>query len=303
MTLPVIIRWRRWSILARIDSILLGDNPFFGVDHLSQERAREKASKSQAFSNIIDVIDYCFSAGANGMVVSTNPKLRELLLNIKAKQGLVQKLVFNPILPYAQGYVVKVNEKGLVNTLMEILSQASLQDKFKILAKSGIGAMTRDFYRVFKAFIDLELLPLQETRMGTVFLHDVITDLALALDLRRVFETFQEYIHDAYGKKAGFVTKNFPLLVNALNEWNLRDVDIMTSFNSVGFQMNPSKHECEHSLLKCNEKVIAMSILAGGYIEPLAAKQYISSLPSISTVVIGISSIEHAKETLKLFLD
>jgi hypothetical protein len=303
MTLLVIIRWRRWSILARIDFFLLGDNPFFGVDHLSQERAREKASNSQAFSNIVDVIDYCIRAGANGIVVSTNPKLRELLLNIKGKPGLMDKLIFYPILPYAQGYVLKVSEKGLVNTLLEILSQASLQNKFKILTKSGIGAMTTDFFRLFKVFIDIELLPLQETRMDTVFLHDVITDLALALNMRKVFETFQEYLYDAYGKKAGFVTKNFSLLVNALNEWNLRGCTIMTSFNSVGFQMNPSKYECECSLLKTNEKIIAMSVLAGGYIEPFAAKKYILSLPRINSVVIGISSIEHARETLKLFLD
>ena len=285
-----------------MESILLGDNPFFGVDHLSHERAREKANISQDFTNALEVIRYCFNAGATGMVVSTHPRLKELIGMIKSDQDLVNKVQFFPILPYVQGYVLKVNEKGMVNTLAEILNQASLQNKFKIITKGGLGILKKDFYSLFKLFIDIELMQLQGTKIKTVFLHDVLTDLALSLRMKNIFDIFQEHLHDHYNVEAGLVTKNFPLLISRLDEWNLHYPHIMTSFNKIGFQMNPSRIECERALQNFDGRVIAMSVYAGGYIKPQEALDYITSLPNLNTAVIGISSVEHAKSTLDLFL-
>jgi len=36
---------------------MLGDNPFFGVDHLSHERARQRASRYQTFEGAVKVIE------------------------------------------------------------------------------------------------------------------------------------------------------------------------------------------------------------------------------------------------------
>ena len=289
--------------MAKIEAILLGDNPFFGVDHLSQERARENASRSQDFRNALEVMKYCFNSGAGGMVVSTHPKLRELISIVNTEHGLINKIQFYPILPYVQGYVLKINEKGILNTLTEILNQTTFQNKVKIITKGGMGFLKKDFYSLFKLFIDIELLQLQGAKIKTVFLHDVLTDLALSLRMKRIFEAFQEHLHDRYKLDAGLVTKNFPLLVSALDDWNIRYSHIMTSFNKVGFQMNPSRKECENTLLKFGGRIIAMSVFAGGYINPEEAFRYLESLPNLNTAVVGISSVAHAKSTLDLFLN
>jgi hypothetical protein len=297
-----ITRKGEWNTLAKINSVLLGDNPFFGVDHLSQERAREKADRSQNFNNALQVVKYCFESGANGMVVSTHPKLKDLLDLMKSESGLINKIDFFPILPYVQGYVIKINEKGMINTLTETLSQTSLQNKLRIIAKGGIGILKKDFNQLFKLFVDIELLQINNgTKIKAVFLHDVLTDLALSLKMRNIFEMFQEHLHDRYNIQAGLVTKNFSLLTSALQEWNLRYPFVMTSFNKVGFQMNPSRQECENALSRFNGKVIAMSVFAGGYVKPKEAYEYILSLPNVDAAVIGISSVDHAKDTLDLF--
>jgi hypothetical protein len=289
--------------LAKIESVLLGDNPFFGVDHLSQERARNKADKSQDLRNALEVIKYCFASGTSGMVVSTNPRLKELLGLIRTESNLINEINFFPILPYVQNYVLKINERGMVNTLTEILGQTSLQDRFRIIAKGGLGVLKKDFYQLFKLFIEIELLQLQGTKIKAVFLHDVLADLALSLRMRNIFEIFQEHLHDRYKVEAGLVTKNLPVMVSSLEEWNLKYPYIMTSFNKAGFQMNPSREACEDSLRKFNGKIIAMSVFAGGYIRPQEAYNYITSLPKVNTAVIGMSSIEHAKNTLEIFLN
>jgi hypothetical protein len=46
--------------------------------------------------------------------------------------------------------------------------------------------------------------------------------------------------------------------------------------------------------------VIAISILAAGYLKPPEAIDYIATLPNIKGVAVGVSKEKHAHETFKL---
>ena len=87
------------------------------------------------------------------------------------------------------------------------------------------------------------------------------------------------------------------------NEWGI-DLDhtvIATPFNKAGFQMNPSREECENILSSLSSPVvIAISVLAAGYLKPVEAVNYIESLPNIKGVAVGVSKEYHARETFKL---
>jgi len=285
--------------LSRFDSILLGDNPFYGVDHLSHERARQRA-QIQSINNIVDVITCSYEAGMNGMVVATRPKLREVISQIRTKSDIIDKLDFYPVMPYAQGYVLKLSESGLINTLMDILKSAGLKNDLRMITKGTLGFIKKDLYELFKIFIDVELLKLKDINIKTIFLHPVLTDLALALDMKKIFETFRDHLKDQYKIQAGLCTKNFSWLVSKLNEWDFELASIMTSFNKAGFLMNPSRTECENSLQFYDGKVVAMNIMAGGYLSLNDAYDYILSIPKIRNVVVGASLPEHAKKTFEL---
>lgn len=280
--------------------ILLGDNPFFGIDHLSQEKARQRAEIMKGHDKITDIIEFASEFGVNGFVVSTHPQLKEIINYMKTKTNLLEKTMFYPIIPYVQGYVTRVTERGVVGAMNDILSGSTMQDKLKIFFKGSMGIMKKDFDKLLETLIDVELFPLDITKKKTIFLHDVVTDLAVSLGMKNIIETFISYIKDRHGTDAGLVTKNFPKLVETLRNWDLDIPVIMTSFNPIGYQMNPTKEECEKNLLKTN-KVIAMNTLAGGYLAPLESAEYISKLDLMS-VVIGMSNKEHVKETLTTFL-
>ena len=277
----------------------MGDNPFYGVDHLSHERARQRA-QIQSIDNIVNVITCAYEAGMNGMVVATRPKLREVISQIRTKSDIVDKLDFYPVMPYAQGYVLKLSESGLINTLMDILKSAGLKNDLRMITKGTLGFIKKDLDELFKIFIDVELLKLKEINIRTIFLHPVLTDLALALDMKKIFETFRDHLKDQYKIQAGLCTKNFSWLVSKLNEWDFELASIMTSFNKAGFLMNPSRTECENSLQNYDGKVIAMNIMAGGYLELNEAYDYILSIPKIRNVVVGASSVQHAQKTFEL---
>jgi triosephosphate isomerase len=80
----------------------------------------------------------------------------------------------------------------------------------------------------------------------------------------------------------------------------LSDILIMTPFNSIGFQMNPSRESCETCLSRMSDaNVIAMSILAGGYISLNDAVTYVRHCSGISGVAVGVSSLDHAENTFR----
>ena len=82
--------------------------------------------------------------------------------------------------------------------------------------------------------------------------------------------------------------------------WNIdfREVSLVSAFNKMGFQMNPSKIVCEAALDRASgAEVVAMSILASGYLKPPEAADYIRTLPGLTGVVVGVSKERHALET------
>jgi len=275
----------------------LGDNPFFGIDHLSQDIARERQKRLDGMQKITDIMEYVSECGVKDFVVSTHPQLRELIENMKGR-GLEKKFDFYPIIPYAQGYVSKITEKGLINGLNETLSHGSTQNKLRILFSGIFGYVTKDFRKMLKTLIDIELLPLSDVKIKMVLLHNVLVDLAIGLEMKDVLNDFVNHIKDKHNVQTGFVTNNFPTLLEKFEKWGLELPTIMTSFNSVGFQMNPSKEDCEKKLGKC--KVIAMNILAGGFSNPYDSMKYLADL-KINSMVVGMSTKKHSDEIITLF--
>lgn len=283
-----------------IDPILIGDNPFIGVNHLSSEKGRVSAEKFSNEQQVVDILDYASDLGIRGFVASTHPNLRNVVNYITKNTHLADKINLYPILPYAQGYVIKMTEKGIIGAANDILSPASLKEKAGLFIRGGMGILKKDVYALSKILVDVELLPLKKMNIKAVFLHDVFTDLALAMKSKEAFEIFSGHIKDKYNAVPGFVTKNFARLVNQINEWNLDIPLIMTHFNKVGFQMNPSREECEKALENYKGEVIAMATLASGYLKPKEAFEYIFELPKIKSVVVGVSTKHHAKETFEM---
>lgn len=284
----------------KLDPIILGHNQFIGVDHFSQDRAR---SRTQTFSDthkIVDIIDCFYDLGGRGMMLSTHPKTRDIMEAVGQNSRLAQNMSFYPLIPYAQGYIRKANEKGITGMVTETLSRASTSEKFKIMFRGGINVLRRDFISMLSTLIDVELLPFKGFNVNAIFLHNVLTDLALAFKAQNVFEYYIDHIRENYNVTPAFGTMNFVRLVETFEEWGLEKPTIMTSFNKAGFQMNPSRESCERCLSEYDIGVLAMSTLAAGYLKPEEAYEYLFSLPNIESVVVGISTKEHARETIKL---
>ena len=280
-----------------IASIVLGHNAFFGVDHLSAQRGSEREAHFADPARILEIVEAAHAAGAGGMMMSTHERAVPICELIGRTPRLRDGLRIYPLLPYAQKYVTRSNEVGMVNVVLEMLSGTTIMGKLNLLWQGSKAALTRDVNAVLAAVMQIELKPFRALNTDAVFLHDAFTDLALALGLRDVFEFYLAEMPRIAGARGAFATKNLPHLLQAFAQWGLPRPLVMTHFNKAGYHMNPDRAACERAAADYPVSILAMGSLASGYLRPDEAYAYLAGVRNVDGVVVGVSRRAHIDET------
>ena len=55
-----------------IDRIIFGDNQFFGINHMSEEKAQALSEKFKDLNAIIEVIDIAYESGIRAFMLNTH---------------------------------------------------------------------------------------------------------------------------------------------------------------------------------------------------------------------------------------
>jgi len=255
---------------------------------------------------IVNVIDKSISCGATGYTFTVHQTNSRILKTLRDAGTLSRSFDLFPLLPNAQGSAKVANEKGTPGLAKDVLSRLLRSGKRRALIKAGVSALRMNPADLLGAYVDMELgdylsLKPDWAKLRAVLLHEAVTDLGISFRTKELFESFMEHVRDEYHISPGFETRNFDRLVAFFQSegLSLRDVVIMTPFNPVGFQMNPSKEACEASLKRLGSEtdVVAMSVLAGGYLRIDQAVEYLRTLNNVSGLAVGVSSKQHAEET------
>ena len=284
---------------------LVGDNAFHGISHLSQQRARERSQTESPvdIANASELVALSLENGAGGFMFSVSETTLAIIKTLESKPNLY------PIVPYAYEYVRAATAMGGIPGIAKKISKEILFSKSVFSVAANLwGLATSQPSAFLKTYLIYELSRIRASagknaKINCMFLHEVITDMALALNISWIFKTYLNFLLER-DIKPGFETRNLPYLVDKFQEWNidLSKIAITASFNRIGFQMNPTQKQCEEVLDKMSgSQVIAMSVLAAGYLSPSEAAPYIVSLPNISNTVIGVSKKKQAMETFRVF--
>lgn len=282
--------------------VVLGHNQFFGVDHLSSQRGAQRAAYFADVQNVITVIRLAHQAGANGLMLSTHPRAIAICDALRNDQELRANLQIVPLLPYAQKYVTKANEVGMVRAVTGTLSEASMRDRLGLGVDFVRTVLRRDPVDMVRALIRLELRVFRSLPIPVVFLHDAISDLLLSLGTPRVFDIYRSTLLKRFGARAGVATKNLPLLLERFQAWGLEVPVILTHVNKAGFHINPSLEAHEKCLRDGQLEVMAMGTLASGFLKPIEAATYVRQFPAVKSVVIGTSTPSHITETFAPYM-
>ncbi len=284
-----------------LDRIVLGDNQFFAVNHASQERTFEQAQRFATDEAILSVMRAAYDRGIRGMMLHSHPRAEGICDALRRDPGAWSGFGLYPCIPYAFKYVMALNEKGFYPVLKDQLKKGGVGGSLSMFMSGGLGLATGDFMKLITVLVDLEMQLFRDIPIRAVFLHNVVVDLLLALEIKGVLRHYADHVRKR-GFRPGFGSLNLPTLVRQLREEGVEDAAIMTSVNKGGFFMNPSQAACEASLADSGLDVMAMSILASGVTPAEEAFPYAGSFPAVKSFLFGASrpqTLERSLEILK----
>ena len=104
-----------------MDRLLFGDNQFFGVNHMSEEKARAQAMRFQALDAVIDVLDAAYDEGMRTFMCTTHDRIAQVCDHVRANPERYADFLFYPCMPYAHKYANAVTEGGMLGAVKRFL--------------------------------------------------------------------------------------------------------------------------------------------------------------------------------------
>ncbi len=279
-----------------MERILFGDNQFFAVNHISDEKSRAQAIRFKEDKAIIRTLDYAKNAGVNTFMCTTHDRIGNICDFIRANPDQYKGYNIFPCMPYAHKYANAVTELGYVGTLKEYVPG----NFFGSLFKGGMAYLSKGYLSIMELLVDAEMKMFKGISTPVIFLQNVVTDLLLGLGMTDVLKAFHDYIKKKYNAEPGFITMNLPRLLDVLEKAGIENPIICASINKAGFRMSGSVKEYEELLRTRKVRAVAMQVLAGGAISPREAIEYVCGLPNIQSILFGASSQGNIEETVSL---
>lgn len=286
--------------------LLVGDNPFHGVSHLSQERASSRDKDLASPDYAAELVQASVENGADGFMFTVS-ELTLSMVRILSKAERKRRLLLYALVPNVNEFIrTATGAGGLPGLARKMAKEIAFSVNLKAVWNGARGIVAADPAAVFRSYLAYEVCRLRSpcgkgATLASVLLHELATDTALALNMDWLFKTHVDFVR-SLGMKPGFETRNFSYLVKRFEEWGIDTggIAIAAPFNLIGFQMCPSREEWERSLPKLPEaEVIAFSILAAGYLGLPQAIEHISTLPNVKGIAVGVSKRQHAIETFR----
>jgi hypothetical protein len=280
-----------------MDRILFGDNQFFGVNHMSEEKARLQAARFQDLQAIIDVLDVVYEEGIRVFMCTTQDRMMDVCEHFRQHSNRYPGFKFYPCMPYAHKYANAVTEYGVLGALQRFLPSNS---KFATMWKGSVSVAKRDVEGIVQLLVDSEMSMFRGLATPVIFLQNVVTDLLLGLGYKDGYRIFAEHVKRKYNAEAGFITMNLPRLLDVLDELGLENPIVCSNINKIGFRMCGGVDLYERTIATRKFRPIAMSVLASGALRPREAIEYVSRQQKIESIVFGASNRANIKQTKHL---
>jgi hypothetical protein len=280
-----------------MDRVLFGDNQFFGVNHMSEEKARAQSMRFQDISAVIEVLDDAYSLGIKTFMCTTHERMREVCDHFRNNSAKYPGYQFYPCMPYAHKYANAAAELGVLGALRSFLPA---ENALGAMIKGGVSLATKDMEGLVNLLIDAEMKMFAGLQTPVIFLQNVATDFLLGLGFDEAFRMFDTCIRERHKAEPGFITMNAPLLLQKLDKLGLRNPIICANINKIGFRMCGGMRAYEDLIAQGRCRLIAMSVFASGALPPQEALEFVCKFRHIEAIVFGASSRRNIAQTKQL---
>ncbi|MFT4081947.1 MAG: hypothetical protein QM638_05130 [Nocardioides sp.] len=283
-----------------LDRLLFGDNQFFGVNHMSEEKARAQAMRFQTTDAIMEVLDIAYDAGVRTFMCTTHERIAEVVARVRAEPERYAGFQFFPCMPYAHKYANAVTDYGMIGALRRFLPDEGL---IATAFKGGRAVARKDVEAMVAMLVDAEMSMFSGVSTPVVFLQNVVVDLLLGLGFHEAFAVFARHVKEKYGAEPGFITMNLVRLLDALDEVGIENPIVCSNMNKLEFRMCGGADDYRAALAERRFRAIAMSVFASGALSPREALEWVAESPAIESVVFGASSAAHIRGTCEIAED
>jgi hypothetical protein len=285
-----------------MDRLLFGDNQFFGINHMSEEKARAQAMRFQDTAAIMRVLDCAQEEGIRTFMCTIHDRIAEICDRVRADPARHAGFTFYPCMPYAHKYANAVTDHGMLGAVAQFMPEDGL---FRTALRSGTALAAKDVEGIAKVLIDMEMKMFAGLNTPVIFLQNVFTDLLLGMGFTRGFRIFHDHVRARYGAEPGFITMNLPMLADALEAEGIERPIVCANINRIGFRMCGGLDRYLEVLRAGRVRAIAMSVYASGAIPAEEAVAWLAGLPNVEAMVFGASSpgnIRHTRELADRYL-
>lgn len=280
-----------------MDRLLFGDNQFFGVNHMSEEKARAQAMRFQDPDAIMAVLDAAYDEGVTTFMCTTHDRIADVCERVRAQPERYEDFTFYPCMPYAHKYANAMTDFGMMGAVKRFLPDEGL---FDAALRGGMSLAKKDIEGITTLLIDAEMKMFQGLKTPVIFLQNVVVDLLLGLGFKEAFRIFADHVKKRYNAEPGFITMNLPKLLDVLDELGIENPIVCANINKVGFRVSGGMEAYEDALRNRKFRAIAMSVFASGAIPPKEAIQWVCEQPNIESIVFGASSRGNIRNTREL---
>lgn len=277
--------------------ILFGDNQFFGINHMSEEKARAQAIRFQDTNAIIETLDHAYDAGIRVFMCTTHERVSEVCDHVKRHAEKYKDFHFYPSMPYAHKYANAVTEHGITGAIGKLLPS---ENSIGAVLKGSLSMAKMDVDALGGLLIDAEMKMFKGLSTPVIFLQNVVADLILGLGAFSAFRTFADHVTRVYGAEPGFITMNLPKMLDALESVGIQNPIVCANINSISFRMSGGKSSYERAIATRQFRPIAMSIFASGAISAREAVDYVVKQSRINSILFGASSRKNIVDTVSL---
>jgi len=283
--------------MTTMDRVLFGDNQFFGVNHMSEEKARSQSMRFQDLQAIIDVLDAAYQEGIRTFMCTSHDRVAEICDHFRAHPDKYPDYQFYPCMPYAHKYANAVTEHGMIEALRMFLPQ---DGAVAAMLKGGLALANKDIEAIMQLLIDAEMKMFHGLKTPVIFMQNVIADLLLGLKMNECFRIFHDHVRAKYNAEPGYITMNVPRLLDVLDGLGIDNPVVCANVNKIGFRMCGGLDAYEAAIANRRFRPVAMSIFASGAISPREAIAYVCGQPKIESLVFGASGRANIRQTKAL---
>lgn len=285
------------AVAEAMDRLLFGDNQFFGINHMSEEKARAQMMRFRDLGAVVDVLDAAYDEGVRTFMCTTHDRIALICDHMRCDPDRYGDFTFYPCMPYAHKYANAVTETGMLGAVRRFLPNEGFMDA---AIRGGRSLAMKDIEGMTTLLIDAEMKMFQGLRTPVIFLQNLVVDLLVGLGFNDALRIFAEHVTRRYDAEPGFITMNLPAALDALDVAGVENPIVCSNLNKIGFRMCGGLDAYEAALRDREFRAVAMSVFASGAIPASEAIEWVCNQPNVRSIVFGASSRANIRNTKNL---